>query len=113
MRVAERVLDAMQPPTPAYDEGVVHPAQVQGGEIEGATGLGVGVVEHLEAPVEEETVDAVGPHPTAHLVGGLEHGHVETRPVQLPRTAEPGQPGTDHDHVMTSSSHEPMLPPNW
>lgn len=103
----------MQPPAAAYDERVVHPAQVERGQVECPARRGIGVVEHLEAPVELEPVDPVGAHPAADLVGGLEHEHVQTGAVQPARAAQPGQARADDDHVMTSSSHGEMLPPVW
>jgi hypothetical protein len=92
---SQRVADARHPPVDA-DEGPRHERpEVERGVVEDAPRLGVGRQVDLEAPVEQEPVDLVGPHAPADAVGGLEHGDVDAADGELPRAGEAGQAGAD------------------
>ena len=83
----------------AHGDGVVEAPQLQGVDVEGAADLGIGVVEDLEAVVEQEPLVGVGADPTPDPVGGLEDRDLEPGAGQLPGAPEPGQTRPHHDHV--------------
>ncbi len=56
-----------------------------------------GAIEGVRPEVEAEAVAAPAARPSAHLLGGLEHGHRAPGPGDLGGGGEPGEPGADHD----------------
>jgi hypothetical protein len=88
----------MEPTVDAHHRTRLEGPQVQRGEVQLVSSLGVGGQQDLEAAVESEAVDHVGAHPPADAVTGLEHRHVDASPVQRDGAREAGQAGADHDH---------------
>ena len=96
-RPAQRIADTDEPAARADHRARLEGAQGEGGDVELRGHLGVGREQDLEAPVEDEAVDEIAPHPSADTVGRLEH---EARPAGVgdrPRAAQTGQTGAD-DH---------------
>ena len=78
----------------------------QGGDVRRLAQRRVGRIEHLESPVQPKAVHEVGAHPAADLIGGFEQQHLASGGFQGAGRGEPGQAGTDDQHV---SFHESLL----
>ena len=68
-------------------------------DVDPAADGGIGGVEQLEAAVDQEPVDAVGPDAAADGVTRLEHEHLVPGLAHHLRAAQPGQPSPDDQHV--------------
>lgn len=64
--------------------------------------LGVGGVEHLEAPVQSVALDQVRGDPPSDRIGTLQQRYAEPGATQIDRSHQPGDPGTDDDDVHLS-----------
>jgi hypothetical protein len=89
------------PPAPAYGEPRLERLQVERVEVEQPLGLGIGRVEQLEAAVEPEAVDDVGPHPPTDCLGGLEDDGLDAGLLQPDGGGQAGEPGAHDDDVGT------------
>ena len=63
--------------------------------------------ETRESPHRVQAQAVVAPAPArCDRAGSLEHDHVvDPPPLQSNRHAEPGRPGSDHDHLRLTGSH--------
>ena len=84
----------------ADDRAALERPEVEPVVVEQRPRLRVGERQHLEAVVEQEPVDDVGPHPAADRVGALEHERRAASRGERAGAGEPGQPGADDDHVV-------------
>lgn len=102
-RRLEGIGDRAHAPVGEHLDARCEPLQVEPSVVELATGLGIAREQHLEAAIEQVAVDLVGADATADPVAGLEHDHTALRPGEVDRRGEPGQPGSDDDHVRALS----------
>ena len=93
----------------ADDRAALEQPELEPVEVERRLRLGVGEGENLEAVVEQEAVDGVGPHAAADRVGALEH---ERRPPgggQRAGAGEAGHPRPDDDDVVLGHARERIV----
>lgn len=79
--------------------------QAQRCQVDRSFEFRVSRVQHLEAPVAAEAVDDIGADPTADVVGGLPYPDIAALFGEHRRTAQSGQPGTDHHNLGVDCSH--------
>ena len=86
----------------------VEGAEIKGIEVEDCLCRGVRRQERLEAAVESEPVDDVGPNPAAGAVAPFEDERIMTLVLQPNRRGEPREASADDDDIMIA--HAPDLP---
>ena len=80
----------MKPAPPPNGCTGLEQAHLQRRDIEASLHLRVRGEQDLEAPIEEEAVHGIGPHPAADPVRRLEHRARHAGPSQVLRAREPG-----------------------
>ena len=100
-------------PAPVRHRGHSRPEGLQPEclDVDPAAYRRIGGVQHLEATVHQEAVDAVGADPAARGVTGLQHQDVETRLGQHAGAPEAGQPCPHHDDLGVHRSNLASAPP--
>ena len=61
--------------------------------------LGIGRVVHLEAAIEQITVDLVRPNTSTDIIGSFQNQHIEAGSTQSGCGCEPGEPGANDDDI--------------
>ena len=89
-----------RPPGVIHDERAgFEPAQLQRGQIERPASLGVGGVEQLEAPVDDEAVHLIARHASAGTIGCLEHDGLVAVANHDLRAAQTREAAADDQHL--------------
>ena len=96
-RLARRVAEHLQAGLGASGDAGPERLEPEGLDVDPPAHRGVRRVEQLEAAVDEEAVDPLGPDPPADGVSGLEHHDVAPGGDERLGAPQPREPGT-HDH---------------
>ena len=99
-RGVARVGEAAEAAVRADDRAALEQPEVEPVEVEHRPGLAVGRGQHLEAVVEQEPVDGVGPDAAADRVRALEDERLPAGGDQRAGAGEAGHPGADDDDVV-------------
>ena len=95
-----RVGEAPETPVSADDRAALERAELEPVVVEDGLGLGVGERQDLEAVVEQEAVDHVGPDASADRMGALEHERAAPRRDERAGAREAGHARPDDDDVV-------------
>ena len=79
-------------------------AQFERSQIEIGSRPRVGRIQQLESAIEQHAVHPIGADPPTGFVIVLQHEHVQPGAVQIQRTDQTGEPGTD-DHDIPMLTH--------
>jgi hypothetical protein len=88
----------MEPTADAHARARLEQAEVERVDIEALLHLRVRRKQNLESAIEQEPIHAVGPHPTADAVRGLEQLTLDTRAGEILRAGQASKSGTDIRH---------------
>ena len=81
-----------------YDRAAGEPAEFERVQVQ-VGGAGIAGVEHLEAPVDDEAVDAFGGQPPADVSAGFQDLHVAARGLQSRGDRKTGEARSDDDDL--------------